>query len=332
MIHISRKTGGILIAFFMILFLIAFVIGYYSVNKPMLDNTIKKDYKMSEKGVTLQSYDREIHVKPYQINPELTELAQSEDPGFVVIDVPVEIKNTTEKEISPFKEGFTVTSFSNSGFSTYSNLSLDDMMSENIGDFQENILPGKSIKGVLNYRLDSRIINSDKLALVPWIPYDQHVTKLYEQKIYLNVDDQGKKRVNDMDKIKELSQKGQQKKNSISEPIETALAFENARIRNDGETMYKMLIDKREKDKFKIDRGNKGKETEFKVTAENSKVEDYYDNVDNVHYISLAYKNADNEEVEVHYAVGQKTNKYYVQYVEDLNEIIKRKNLKKNDE
>ncbi len=196
----------------MLLFLIAFVISYYSVNKPVLDNTIKKDYKMSEKGVTLQSYDREIHVKPYQINEELTELAQSEDPDFVVIDVPVEIKNTSEKEIRPFVEGFTVTSFSNIGFSTYSNLSLDDMMSENIGDFQGNILPGKSMKGVLNFRLDSRIINSDKLALVPWIPYDQHVTKLYEQKIYLNVDDQGKKRVNDMDKIKELSQKGQQKK------------------------------------------------------------------------------------------------------------------------
>ncbi|MEV2909071.1 hypothetical protein ABNF65_10550 [Paenibacillus larvae] len=250
MIHISRKTGGILIACFIMLFLIAFIIGYYSVNKPVLDNTIKKDYKMSEQGVILQSYDREIHVKPYQINAELTEQAHSEDPDFVVIDVPVEIKNTTEKEIRPFVEGFTVTSFSNTGYSTYSNLSFDDMMSENIGDFQENILPGKSMKGVLNFRLDSRIINSDKLALVPWIPYDQHVTKLYEQKIYLNVDDQGKKRVNDMDKIKELSQKGQQKKNSISEPIETALAFENAR-------------------------------------------------------------------------------KYYVQYVEDLNEIIKKKNLKK---
>ncbi|MDT2194534.1 hypothetical protein [Paenibacillus larvae] len=68
---------------------------------------------------------------------------------------------------------------------------------------------------------------------------------------------------------------------------------------------------------------------EFKVTADHAKVEDYYDKVDNVHYISLTYKNADNQKIEVHYKVGQKTNKYYVRYVEDLNEIIKRKNLKK---
>ncbi|SEG70063.1 hypothetical protein [Paenibacillus sp. UNC499MF] len=307
-----RKING-LIGISILVFLLIFIYRFQVVNASLKENFETSAQYASRQAATIEAFGRKYTIEPYRINPEMTAKQAGAE---VVIDVPVTIEIIDEQgrneELAIGISSISTHSFSGYGFNDFE-IMRDTGNSQNFKTLMQ-LKVGESVSGIINIRVPEKIINRPDLALTILYPTKHHVERLTDRKVYLNTDEKGNTRAiytPDGNKGEEAGKATPSDKEKL--PMETALAFENAKIQKDGKTMYRLLLDKEGMSSYGIDKDKGPLYPDRLIAKESVKYEDYYNKPDNTHYIFLHYKDpVIGSPVESMYKIGEKNEEFRI--------------------